>query len=226
MIVDQSLNFEMWERIHASRSWARYPPEELVRFIARNFSSGASKKGDALELGCGQGANLWFLAREGFAVAGIDGSASAIRGTLTRLTDEGLPTNSEAVDLRVGNFADLPWPDETFDLVLDIEAVYANPMSVIRSTIAEAKRVLRHGGHYFSKSFGIQTTGYGDGEEVEPGTFASVNKGPCAGFGVAHFFSKSELHALFSQFSKLDLDSSIWTDHGEKIFEWVIDATK
>ena len=53
-----------WEEIFRSREWGKYPPEHLVRFIAGNFY-GVPNRGAVglLEIGCGPGANAWFMAR-------------------------------------------------------------------------------------------------------------------------------------------------------------------
>ena len=58
-----------WEDIFRNRQWGRYPPEELVRFTARRYFQALDRKAvSMLEIGCGAGANIWFLAREGFDV--------------------------------------------------------------------------------------------------------------------------------------------------------------
>src|ERR1700722_13214770 len=70
----------VWEQIFANQSWGKYPPEELIRFVARNYYR-AANRGDIkiLEVGCGAGACIWYMAREGFCATGIDGSPSAIK---------------------------------------------------------------------------------------------------------------------------------------------------
>jgi ubiquinone/menaquinone biosynthesis C-methylase UbiE len=218
-------NIALWENVHLSRSWGRYPPEELVRFVGRNFFKVPDRKSIRFcEMGAGQGANLWFLAREGFDVAGIDGSASAVQKSHARFDQEGL----DPVDLRVGNFAQLPWPDQTFDVVIDIESIYANKMSVIRSSLAEAYRTLKPQGIFFAKMFGIETSGYGSGLQLEPGTSQNLTEGPFKDTGMVHFFSHEELVALFSSWSDLKLEWTLRSDpSGEsKIFEWVVQARK
>src|SRR5271156_1950170 len=87
----------IWEDIFCSKSWGRYPPEHIIRFIARTFSGVRDRSTiRLLEIGCGPGANIWFMAREGFSVCGIDGSATAIDRAKQRLASEGL-----MADLRV-----------------------------------------------------------------------------------------------------------------------------
>jgi hypothetical protein len=59
-----------WEQVFRVRDWARYPQEELIRFVAVNFYSAAErKKIKILDAGCGTGAGVWFIAREGFSRA-------------------------------------------------------------------------------------------------------------------------------------------------------------
>src|SRR5688572_5835230 len=83
-------NIAAWDALYSQDPrWNRYPPEELSGFIARAFPDGKRRlNSSALEVGCGPGANLWFLAREGFGIAGIDGSAIAIDAARRRLAAE------------------------------------------------------------------------------------------------------------------------------------------
>ena len=216
---------DYWENIFARRGWGAYPPEELVRFIARNFRAVPDRaQVRVLEIGCGPGPNIWFLAREGYAAAGIDGSPTAIRQAEERLRAEGLP----AADFQVGDFSRLPWPDASFDAVVDVAALYANPMHAIRATVAEIARVLKPGGLFFGKMFAEQTTGSESGVVLEPGTVSKPTEGPCAGNEVAHFFSRTELYELFAGFDELGIDQIHRTDgNGEiDIFEWLMSARK
>ncbi|MFQ5763870.1 MAG: methyltransferase domain-containing protein [Rhodospirillales bacterium] len=222
-------HLERWNDVFESRDWGRYPPEELIRVVARNFGD-APERGDVrfLEVGCGPGANLWFLRREGFAVAGIDGSQAAIEQARARLAAEGLDDPPDRIDLRQGNFASLPWADESFDAVVDIEAIYANEMSTIRSCVAEVHRVLKPGGVFFGKMFGIKTTGHGTGDPIEDNTTGDPAEGPCAGFGLCHFFTEAELAEVFGRFASLSVDWVHRSDHEQtiSIFEWLVSARK
>jgi SAM-dependent methyltransferase len=67
---------DAWNKLFSDRTWGRYPSEDLVRFVARTFGNGEGKS--ALEVGCGPGANLWYLAREGFETCGVDLSPVAV----------------------------------------------------------------------------------------------------------------------------------------------------
>jgi len=218
-------HLETWERVHSSRPWGRYPSEDMIRFVARTFYGVPERNRlHMLEMGCGQGCNLWYLAREGFSVAGIDGSPTAVKLAGQRLAEDGLPP----ADLRSGNFSVLPWPTESFDAVFDIEAIYANEITVIRACLAEAHRVLKPGGYIYSKMFGTKTSGFGRGTELEPGTMLNPTEGPCGGFGLSHFFSEPEIRHEFRAFSDLKLDWLHRSDHNcqVEVFEWIIQARK
>lgn len=219
-------NLEHWNSIFSSRTWGRYPPVELVRFIARNFFNVHDRRVvRILEIGCGPGPNVWFMAREGFSVSGIDGSAAAIEQLRARLLSENIVFDAD--EFVVSNFARLPWPDEVFDAVVDVEALYANQIDTVRAALKEAHRVLKPGGLIFSQMFGPRTTGWGTGNQIEPNTSANPVSGPCAGLGATHFFSEEEISEMFQAFRDVNKG---WvhrseTDGGE-VFEWVTTARK
>ena len=218
-----------WESIFSSRAWGLYPPEELIRFVARNYGQVSDRTSvRVLELGCGPGPNVWYLVREGYRVAGIDGSATAIERAKDRLSTEGLASDDERVDLRVGNFVKLPWYDAEFDAVVDIAALYANKRADIASAIGEVFRTLKPGGMFFGKMFGVDTTGSDSGVLIEQGTRQYPDRGPCAGNEIAHFFDRAELLEFFRAFRKVDIDQIAYTErNGEiRIFFWLVSAIK
>lgn len=222
-------HLEGWERVHASRPWGLYPSEDLVRFMTRTFRDVSDRENiRVLDVGCGPGANLVYLGREGFSISGIDGSRTALQKAEQRFVDERIPGYPERVELVEGNFATLPWPDGTFDVAIDMESIYANPMDVIRSCIDDVRRVLKPGGWFFAKMFGTKTTGYGTGERVEENTSRNPTEGPCGGYGFAHFFTEEEVRTVLSGFESLSID---WLHRSDRsgsvsIFEWIVSARK
>ena len=202
-----------WDEKFRTRPWGRYPPEDLVRFMGRRFRDADRNAVRVLEVGCGPGANVWFMHREGFAVHGVDISPAAIGIAAMRLTTENAGIPSPTPDLRVGNFSNLPWPDRHFDVVVDIYALYANSTAVIAQSLAEISRVLKPGGLLYSKLWGTQSTGYGQGVELEPGTYDAIPAGPCANMGVSHFFTRQEIETMFGRhFEPLAIDSVLRSD--------------
>lgn len=124
-----------------------YPNEELVRYLARQFSSlapGARAEIDVLELGSGLCGNLWMVAREGFRAHGVDISESAVRMGAAALEKWG-----QRADLRVGLMTRLPFDDSSMDVVFDILSASAMTMADFDLCLAEVSRVLRPGGRLF-----------------------------------------------------------------------------
>src|SRR3989344_4036029 len=100
-----------WEKIYRTKEWGKYPPEELVRFIAHNYYETKDRKTvKILDLGCGTGAATWFIAREGFNAYGIDGSPTAIKIAKKRFITEKLKGN-----FQVGDIISLPFEGDEFD---------------------------------------------------------------------------------------------------------------
>ena len=85
-----------------------------------------------LEVGCGAGNNLWFAAREGLLVSGIDASSAAINYAKNRFREENLEG-----DFRIGDFTDLPFDDHFFDLVIDRAAITSTGLSNSLKAIKE-----------------------------------------------------------------------------------------
>jgi 2-polyprenyl-3-methyl-5-hydroxy-6-metoxy-1,4-benzoquinol methylase len=223
-------NIVYWNGLFArGPRWSRYPTEELVGFVARTYPDADRRHGlRALEVGCGPGPNLWYLAREGFEIAGIDGSANAVNLVRERLRGEGMEASLRSADLKVGNFASLPWTDGSFDLVIDIEAITHNTTPVICSVIAEIFRVLRPGGWFLSRMFHSNTTGIMSGIMVEAGTMRFLKNGPLVGCGLVHLFTEDELSNLLSPFHDVAMELIQRTSNNRmtQISEWVVQARR
>lgn len=126
----------------------RYPNEEAVRFLARHFLAAPRPARAAmrlLDVGCGSGSNLWMLAHEGFDAHGLDLSAEGLKVCAEVLAGWGV-----SATLKHGSMTELPYADGFFDGVLDCFA--SNCLDDVQHARfrAEAARVLRPGGHFFS----------------------------------------------------------------------------
>ena len=197
----------VWDEIFRRKGWGKYPPEHLIRFIARNFFSMPDRHQiRLLEIGCGPGANIWFMAREGFAACGIDGSPTAIYRANERLTSEGL-----ASDLRVGDFGQLPWTDASFDGVVENVSLYCNPWASIKRALREVQRVLKPGAPFLSSFFSDRTWGHGEGEMVEPDGYVNLREGPLAGAGFCLFLNRNRVPELFRDFAEVAVERVSWT---------------
>lgn len=203
---------EIWEQIHIEQEWGKYPSEEVIRFVARNFYKHDRAKTRILDAGCGTGAISWYLAREGYTVYAFDGSETAIVKAEKRIKDEGL-----CVKFCVLDAANTKFEDNYFDGIIDSAMIYANRVDNIKMILSECYRVLKPNGKFFSTGlFKTKMTGFGTGQELEKGTYREVTEGALAHRGTVHFFEYEELNELWNSagFKNIKIDSLERTDNG------------
>ncbi|MDX9974485.1 MAG: class I SAM-dependent methyltransferase, partial [FCB group bacterium] len=169
-----------------------YPYHAVVGFVLRHYGQARDRSlVRILELGFGAGNNLWFAAREGFSVAGIEGAPTAVAFAQTRFHSEGLTG-----DLREGNVADLPWEQESFDLVLDRGSLCTTTLPVFESALAESRRVLKVGGRLLSVNYSHQHPGRTFGAPLGGGDYDAFTGGYFHGLGTVHFCDRAGIDAL------------------------------
>lgn len=125
----------------------RYPNEELCRFMGMHFFSMPREKRKAvriLEVGCGSGANLWMVAREGFDACGVDLSEEAIK-----LCERMLTHYDVGATLAVADMTACPFLDQSFDAVVDVFSAYCLDEAGFRRLVCEVRRLLKPGGKFF-----------------------------------------------------------------------------
>lgn len=217
----------VWEAVFRSQAWGRYPPEELIRFVARNYyDTGDRSQVRILDAGCGPGSGVWYLAREGFSAAGIDGSETAVARAAERLAADGLDA-----DLRVGDIARLAdfYQAGTFNAVIDVTSIQHQPLASIEAIHDAVLSILKPGGRMFAMMVGRGSWGDGLGREIEPGTFVEIAEGPLRGKGTTHFSTLEEVERVFSaRFRDVEINVSSRTlDHRRQTYmHWVVEAVR
>lgn len=116
-----------------------------------------------LDLGCGVGRHVLAFSRAGLECYGLDRSDSAIAETRARAASEGLD-----IDLVVGDFQRLPYPDGFFDYVLAWNVIFHGLEDEVAVAIGEVARVLRPAGLFQTTMLSKRNVDYGVGVELSP----------------------------------------------------------
>ncbi len=188
----------IWEEIFKSRKWGRYPPEELVRIATQYVRNSDQENLSCIEIGPGPGANSLLLTDLFDTYAAIDISETAINLLSKRIEDKKI--NKE---LKVGCISTLPWPDNDFDFICDNFSIYANKTSVINSCLQEIKRIMKDNAIFYSRVWGKNCFGLNSGILIEKNTYDKLQLGPCAGFGISHFFDLEEILNVYGKIFKV-----------------------
>lgn len=116
---------------------AEITQEQLERMCHRYYWAGEYCAGrDVLEVACGTGPGLRYLASKAHSLKAGDYSAEVLARAKAHLGD--------AVDLRAFDAQEIPYPDGSFDVIMMFEALYYIPSA--ERFVAQARRLLRPGG--------------------------------------------------------------------------------
>jgi SAM-dependent methyltransferase len=189
--IDQAVGvFDRQYRDRGMRSQRTYPNESLIQFLASRYfhRSAADRKAiRVLEVGCGSGANLWMIAKEGFDAYGIDSSREGIALAQNHLKEKW----NVAADLRVGSMIELPYPDAYFDAVVDVVSLQHLCLTDSVKALTEIGRVLKPVGAFFSYRLSDHSVMCAAGARIDSATLADISDPsmPLAGNGPTSFWS-------------------------------------
>lgn len=152
----------------------------------------------AIDIGCGIGRHALYLAEHGFGVTGIDLSQSGLETARSAADQAG-----HQIDYQLGDFTELPVPDDSYDLAVAWNVIYHGDEDVVRSALGEVRRILKPGGLFLGTMISKRHDRYGDGTEVRPNTFIVDDDDEKAH---AHFYcNDQELLTLLSGFQLFHL---------------------
>lgn len=140
---------DIWEQEHKDKAifrgiHSRKSSEPLPDFVDFLRGEGVKEGAQILDIGCGNGRNSFYLAKQGFSVIGVDFSSRAIKQAQLYAQGKKLPVQFDVVDLA----DDLPFADGRFHAVIDCNTTICMPSPGRGKAIGEAYRVLQQGGYY------------------------------------------------------------------------------
>ena len=181
----------------------KYPHEKVIQFCFRKYAPEQRAKTRVLDLGCGSGVHVVFLASEGFQVTGTDKSPVGIENTKRKLLSLNL-----SADLRVEDAAVVEFPPGSFDLVISVGVYDSAGPAVSAASVRRVRQVLKPGGRGFFMF-------------ASDRDFQTGSDNPYGLYG----YTRSEVEALFAvDFAEVCLDRYITTYEGGRIEQndWLV----
>lgn len=189
---------EIWENIFSQKEWGKYPSEAVIRFIARNFYNAFDRnKVKILELGLGTGANLWFCAKEGFRVSGVEFSQSGIERFKKRMNAENLSSQIDTI-FQGDYFERLDeFKDESFDAFIDSYSLAYNDIDRTKAIIEKTIKKLKSGGKFLSITPSLKDEGFDENAKLGYHRSKPIT-GSDAFTGLIRYCDESDIFKLYN----------------------------
>jgi SAM-dependent methyltransferase len=218
-VSDRSTDRETRDRWEASfkeqiarHAYNTAPVEAVVRTVAYHLRDRGPADGARphfLEMGCGAGPNLIWLAEQGMDVSGVDISPTALGLARHNLDRSG--HGDRVRQLLEASVSHLPFEDGTFDGIVEA-CVFQHLTRTDRlRAFSEVGRLLKRGGIFvgYMLDAGHSIFRARQHEQLadDPGTLVlsdNTSKVYLTNIGLSHFFRAEEFAELFKGFSVVD----------------------
>ncbi len=180
------------EKIYSSMTpdeipWHLDTSPEILRHLVE---TGRIPPCRVIELGCGTGNCVMYLAKMGFDATGVDFSETAIEIARTSVSERGIPGNLIVADL-LGDMAEV---QDTFDFAFDWELLHHLFPQERDTYIHNVHRLLRMDGTYLSVCFSDEDPGFGGTGKYRETPFGRV----------LYFSSEDEIAAFVEPLFEID----------------------
>lgn len=204
---------ESFEEQIARQAYNTAPVEAVIRnvsyYLRERYSAEDLKKLHFLEMGCGAGSNLIWLAQKGIKVSGVDISPTALRLARQNLEREGYSDRiGELIECSV---TEVPFEDESFDGIIEACVFQHLSKPDRQATFREVRRLLKPGGVFVGYVLDAGHTVFQEKQSEQladdPGTLHladGTSKFHLTNIGVSHFYRKQEFTDLLQDFSVID----------------------
>ena len=215
-------NRNLWNELHKEeRHRTRYPAENVIRFVRKHFRCDNTEK--ILDLGCGAGRHVVYLANTNIIPYGADFSASGVAHTKKVL--EQLNFGDYTENIVEATTYDLPFADDFFDGLICWGVLYYMDSKHILQSIKEMSRVLKKDALAIVlirtiDDYRCQDAKASGAKEIEERTFLleekESKKSAIKEDGmVMHFFTRQEVKEIFTDFAEVTVDTVTQThDNG------------
>jgi SAM-dependent methyltransferase len=197
----------------ARQAYNTAPVEAVVRTVAYylrdRFSAGELRTLNFLEVGCGAGPNLIWLAQKGIGVSGVDISSTALELARENLEKANLTGQIRALlEAPAGH---LPFDNESFDGLIEACVFQHLARNERAAAFAEVSRVLKPGGvfvgYMLADDHSIFRAKQSEQLSDDPGTLMLAEGRSnlyLTNLGICHFYRRQEVVDLLRGFSIVD----------------------
>lgn len=204
-----------WNKILHDKIYSPEEPDDSVKSLVAILKKRNASQ--ILDLACGAGRHVVYLAEQGFNLTGADFSETGLLMARDRVMKLKLDASFVKCDVKT-----LPFIKSSFDAVVCTRAIYHQKLTQMQETISEIKRVLSRNGLVLVDFLSTRTHSHGKGMEVEKNTFME-QEGMEKGI-THHFIDEDELKMLFRDFEILDIKLCEKHEEGKLRSRWVVVA--
>jgi SAM-dependent methyltransferase len=187
---------EDWKQIYKNEGVVQAKPSKQVIELVPIFKQEGIEK--ILDLGCGTGRHVRYLALQGFRVFGVDYSIEAIEKA------KSLTNGIQNIELAQSPMSSIPYNDSFFDAIVCSQVIQHGLKDERDRAFNEIRRTLKSNGLLFLRTTSRNHKVYGRGEQIEPHTFVNIPELP-DGKTPHHYFSEEELRSYLAEFDILSL---------------------
>jgi ubiquinone/menaquinone biosynthesis C-methylase UbiE len=170
-----------------------------------------------LELGCGSGANLWMVAKEDYDAYGMDSSPTGLE--FCKLMLERWGVNAK---LELGDFTDLKYSDNYFDVIFDVVSLQHINFSQHVDAFKSIFRCLKPKGKFFSYHLGENSISLKSNDDlIDHCTVRSISPGyPLTTKSQTCFMSANETRKLLSDigFKSINVEKIVRSYENQKMY--------
>lgn len=203
---------EWWNNFYSDRNrpipfFKNIPDEELISFCNANLFY----KGKALDVGCGNGRNTWYLAGQGFDATGIDISSESIDWAKGAACDSGNIPYFEKKSL-----FEFEAENQSFDLILDSGCFHHIKPHQREFYLRKIQKLLKNDGYYLMTCFNLE----GGANITDYDVYRDYSMH--GGLGFSEYKIKTILKSYFDICELRKMNESDNPDVFGKDFMWVI----
>jgi tellurite methyltransferase len=176
----------LWQNDRIAQLWSEFPPVPEVIALADRLSEAGGRR--ILDIGCGAGRHLLYLAGRGFTVTGTDSSSKAMSICRERLEATGLEADLIEIDMMAMEFE-----QGAFEGAISAHVIHHTDAATLQIIIDKVTRYLVPGGYFAWITPTPRHHDWGRGTEIEPGTWVD----PDLEDGTPHHYcTEEEVRAL------------------------------